>query len=221
MVFLRVGQGLLFLSLLIELSACAVRPVQSSRRGLFEREERTGLTRGKSDESRPVARKTASVDFGSRTMGAVPLPGRWQWPLKEVEISSSYGERGGKFHQGVDLRAKIGTPVLAAASGEVVYVGSKIRGYGRMVVLKHESGFYTVYAHHSKNLVKMGNRVQQGQVIAYSGKTGRTFGAHLHFELRRGAQSIDPEYAFNGYFKVPANRKIASHKDRNQAEFED
>ncbi len=219
MMLKRLAQGLFFVSLMIELSACAVRPVQSSRRGLFEREEH-GVARAKTSESRSVSRKTASVDFGSRTMGAVPLPGRWQWPLKEVEISSSYGERGGKFHQGVDLRAKIGTPVLAAASGEVVYVGSKIRGYGRMVVLKHESGFYSVYAHHSKNLVKMGNRVQQGQVIAYSGKTGRTFGAHLHFELRRGAQSIDPEYAFNGYFKVPANRKIAS-KDKTQAEFED
>ncbi len=221
MMLRRLGQGLFFFLLMIELSACAVRPVQSSRRGLLEQEERVVATRSKGGESRSVARRTASVDFGNRTMGSVPLPGRWQWPLREVEISSSYGERGGKFHQGVDLRAKIGTPVLAAASGEVVYVGSKIRGYGRMVVLKHESGFYTVYAHHSKNLVKMGNRVQQGQVIAYSGKTGRTFGAHLHFELRRGAQSIDPEYAFNGYFKVPANRKIASNKDKPQAEFED
>jgi murein DD-endopeptidase MepM/ murein hydrolase activator NlpD len=202
-------RGVFVLVLVSVVSACAVRPIQSSRRGLLDGEE-----------PRSIARRMASVEVGTRTLGNVTLPGKWQWPLKEVEISSTYGERGGKFHQGVDLRARIGTPVMAAAAGEVVYVGSKIRGYGRMVVLKHENGFYTVYAHHSKNLVKLGNRVEQGQVIAHSGKSGRSFGAHLHFELRRGAQSIDPEYAFNGYFKVPANRKIAS-KSGMTHEFED
>lgn len=216
---IRSGYQMFVFLVCLGMTACAVKPVQSSRRGLLDSGERSGVAQSHPVSASP-SRKMASVEVASRTMGNVSLPGRWQWPLKEVEISSSYGERGGKFHQGVDLRAKVGTPVLAAAAGEVVYVGSKIRGYGRMVVLKHENGFYSVYAHHSKNLVKMGNRVAQGQTIALSGKSGRSFGAHLHFELRRGAQSIDPEYAFNGYFKVPANRKIAS-KSKMTTEFED
>ena len=127
MIRVRGLQGLLVLSMLVELTACAVRPVQSSRRGLFDQEERARAVALKEQEVRSPARRTASLETGTRTMGNITLPGRWQWPLKEVEISSTYGERGGKFHQGIDLRAKVGTPVMAAASGEVVYVGSKIR----------------------------------------------------------------------------------------------
>jgi murein DD-endopeptidase MepM/ murein hydrolase activator NlpD len=84
-----------------------------------------------------------------------------------------------------------------------------------MVVLKHAGNFYTVYAHHSKNMVKIGQKVEKGQLIAYSGRTGHASGPHLHFELRQGTQSYDPEYAFNGYFKVSANRKIASKSHLN------
>jgi hypothetical protein len=202
---------------LLMTSACAIKPIQSSRHGLLERDSAGRSVAGKEEAPQ---KKLASTESSPRTIGNMTLPGKWQWPLKEVEISSPYGERGAKFHQGIDLRAKVGTAVMAAAAGEVVYVGSKIRGYGRMVVLKHENGFYTVYAHHSKNLVKIGNKIEQGQIIAYSGKSGRSHGAHLHFELRRGAQSIDPEYALNGYFKVSANRKIAS-KSNLTHDFED
>jgi len=195
--------------ILASVSACSVAPLKTSRRGLFDQD---GAYAGKKSNYR----KTASEAFPVQGLKDISLPGVWQWPLADVEISSSYGERGRKFHQGVDLRAHVGTQVLAAADGEVVYVGNKIRGYGRMVVLKHDNGFFAVYAHHSKNLVKAGDRIDRGQVIALSGKSGRSRGAHLHFELRRVAQSIDPEYAFNDFLKRPANRKIASkskHKD--------
>jgi murein DD-endopeptidase MepM/ murein hydrolase activator NlpD len=208
------------LLVLVMTSACAIRPIQGNRHGLLDHEGGSRTVSTGSEKGAEPSRHMASVEAGSRALGGITLPGKWQWPLEAVEISSPYGERGAKFHQGIDLRAKVGTHVLAAAAGEVVYVGSKIKGYGRMVVLKHENGFYTVYAHHSKNLVKMGNKVEQGQTIALSGKSGRSHGAHLHFELRRGAQSIDPEYAFNGYFKTSANRKIAS-KSHLTHDFED
>jgi murein DD-endopeptidase MepM/ murein hydrolase activator NlpD len=203
-----------FLQLLLAgwvLSACATSPLKSARRGLLEED----------GSSVQASRKSSSTGILSqRTLSDFTLPGKWQWPLQEVEISSAYGERGRKFHQGVDLRASVGTPVSAAADGEVVYVGSKIRGYGRMIVLKHRDGFYTVYAHHSKNLVKTGEKVETGQVIARSGRSGRVQGPHLHFELRRGAQSIDPEYAFNGHLKSAANRRIAS-KTKSKTRFEE
>jgi murein DD-endopeptidase MepM/ murein hydrolase activator NlpD len=188
------------------LSACATSPVHSVRKGLFE------------PPSASSRRSLSSDILSQRTLSDFKLPGKWQWPLEQVEISSAYGERGRKFHQGIDLRASVGTPVSAAADGEVVYVGSKIRGYGRMIVLKHRDGFYTVYAHHSKNLVKLGEKVEVGQVIARSGRSGRVQGPHLHFELRRGAQSIDPEYAFNGHLKSAANRRIASKGKRTDSQ---
>jgi murein DD-endopeptidase MepM/ murein hydrolase activator NlpD len=191
------GLGLVFALIL---SACATAPAKSSRHGLLER----------GSPSAPIAHNRIPDSVNPKLFGEVNLSGTWRWPLEEIEISSPYGERGRKFHQGVDLRAQIGTPVVAASAGEVVYVGSKIKGYGRMVVLKHSDGFYTVYAHHSKNKVKIHQRVTAGQVIAYSGKSGHASGPHLHFELRRGAQSIDPEYALNRHLRSSANRKIAS-----------
>ena len=199
----RIGKSALkslILILALTLSACSTVPAKGSRHGLLERNP-TGT---------PVAQNRIPDSMNPRLFGEVNLSGKWQWPLEEIEISSPYGERGRKFHQGVDLRAHMGTPVVAASAGEVVYVGSKIIGYGRMVVLKHPDGYYTVYAHHSKNRVKIHEKVAAGQVIAFSGKSGHASGPHLHFELRRGAQSIDPEYALNRHLKTSANRKIAS-----------
>ena len=86
-----------------------------------------------------------------------------------------------------------------------------------MIVLKHAGDFYTVYAHHSKNLVKMGEHVERGEKIALSGKSGHAHGAHLHFELRHGTQSYDPEYAFNTYMKGSPSRSIASRSPPTHA----
>ena len=189
-------------------TGCATRPVKSSRHGLLE--DNLAESSHSHEGTQILNRKTASEMYAVKPGGSLDLRGEWQWPLSHVEISSPYGERSGKFHQGIDLRAPMKTPVYAACDGTVVYVGAKIRGYGRMIVLKHPGNYYTVYAHHSKNVAKMGRTVKKGDLIAYSGRTGHSSGPHLHFELRQGTQSFDPEYAFNGYFKVSANRKIAS-----------
>ncbi len=184
------------------LSACVTRPFRGSRQGLLENEN--GKTPGKAS--------AAMNDAFDETHGEeVHLTGKWQWPLKNVEISSSYGNRGHKFHQGVDLRAPMRTPVLAANDGVVVYVGSKIRGYGRMVVIKHADNFYSVYAHHSKNLVKVGKTIKRGDKIALSGKSGHASGPHLHFEIRQGTESYNPVFAINENInKAVASRKVAS-----------
>jgi murein DD-endopeptidase MepM/ murein hydrolase activator NlpD len=190
--------------LTLAVSGCSSVTVRDGRQGLFEK------GRGKSHEKGEFSRRISPGTVTPDLFGDVNLTGKWQWPLRNIEISSQYGERGRRFHQGVDLRAPIGTPVEAASDGEVVYVGSKIRGYGRMVVLRHRDGYHTVYAHHSKNRVRLNQKVKAGQVIALSGRSGHASGPHLHFELRRGARSIDPEYALNRYFKTAANRRIAS-----------
>jgi murein DD-endopeptidase MepM/ murein hydrolase activator NlpD len=201
------------------LSGCATRPMLVARKGLLDRgpsQERRDDIAGVSIRNGAGEAEADSI-YAPKEGSKIELSGEWRWPLKSVTISSGYGDRGAKFHQGVDLRAPTGTPVLAAADGEVVYVGSKIRGYGRMVVIKHPGNFYTVYAHHSRNAVKPGRRVRMGQVIAYSGKSGHASGPHLHFELRRGTQSYDPEYALNHHIREFAgtDRHIATARTKN------
>jgi lipoprotein NlpD len=90
------------------------------------------------------------------------------------------------------MAAPIGTPVLAAAPGSVIYAGDQVRGYGNMVVLKHADGLVTVYAHNSVLLVQAGETVALGQEVARVGDTGRSTGPHLHFEVRRRDIPQDP-----------------------------
>jgi murein DD-endopeptidase MepM/ murein hydrolase activator NlpD len=114
------------------------------------------------------------------------------WPLKSVRVTSRFGKRPRDFHEGIDLKAKSGTPVYAAQAGKVLYAGLKIRGYGKMIVIKHQYGIATVYAHNSRLLVRAGDWVSLGQQIAVSGSTGRSTGPHLHFEVRYGVSAMDP-----------------------------
>jgi murein DD-endopeptidase MepM/ murein hydrolase activator NlpD len=119
---------------------------------------------------------------------------RLRWPLTNVApvIGSAFGSRDGRAHEGIDLPAPTGTPVLAAADGEVVYAGSGIRGYGNLIVLQHPGDLLTVYAHNSQLFVTPGQAVRAGERIAAVGQTGRASGPHLHFEVRQGQIPRDP-----------------------------
>ena len=114
------------------------------------------------------------------------------WPLREVYITSHFGSRGDDVHEGVDLRAPMGTPVYAAHDGVVLYSGTGISGYGKLVVIKSSAGISTVYGHNSRLLVRKGQRVTRGQKVALSGSSGRSTGPHLHFEVRTGLNPVDP-----------------------------
>jgi lipoprotein NlpD len=119
---------------------------------------------------------------------------RFRWPLANVphNVGSPFGARDGRAHEGIDLPAPTGTPVLAAADGEVVYVGDGIRGYGNLVVLQHPGDLLTVYAHNSAVFVTQGQAVRAGDRVAAVGQTGRATGPHLHFEVRQGQIPRDP-----------------------------
>lgn len=117
---------------------------------------------------------------------------RFRWPLDTPHVTSQFGHRWGRPHDGIDLTAPIGTPVFAADAGEVVYSGARVRGYGNMIVLKHADDLMTVYAHNSVLLVRVGERVAAGQRVALSGQSGHATGPHLHFEVRRGQTPRDP-----------------------------
>jgi len=119
-------------------------------------------------------------------------------PIQNGRVTSGFGDRQNpfdrqrtQFHKGIDIACPIGTRVHAARSGEVVFSGWK-GGYGKTVIIQHELGYQSIYGHLSKSLVRVGQRVRTGSVIALSGNTGRTTGPHLHFEVRKNKQPINP-----------------------------
>ena len=112
-------------------------------------------------------------------------------------MSSKYGPRGGRSHQGVDLPLKTGDPVYATFDGKVRYSAFSASGYGSLVIIRHDNGLETYYAHLSERSVNANDRVVAGQQIGKGGSTGRSSGPHLHFETRYRGQSFDPERIFN------------------------
>lgn len=112
------------------------------------------------------------------------------WPV-EGSVTSKFGPRNGSFHDGIDIAAPLRAPVLAAADGKVIF-SDVLRGYGNVVILRHVSGYLTVYAHNHANLVKEGQTVRQGEPIAEVGQSGRATGASLHFEVRKDNLARDP-----------------------------
>jgi murein DD-endopeptidase MepM/ murein hydrolase activator NlpD len=111
--------------------------------------------------------------------------GRFLWPVPHFyRVSSHFGPRGKRHHDGIDIPAPSGTPIVVVDTGVVIYSDNGIRGYGNMIVVAHGDDIFTVYAHNRKNKVKKGERVDKGQVIAEVGNTGRSTGPHLHFEIR-------------------------------------
>jgi len=106
-------------------------------------------------------------------------------------LTSRFGPRWGRMHNGVDLAAPVGTPIRAADGGRVIFSGWD-GGFGNVIRIDHENGYVTVYAHNSANLVRVGERVAQGQHIANMGSTGNSTGSHLHFEIRRNGSPVDP-----------------------------
>jgi murein DD-endopeptidase MepM/ murein hydrolase activator NlpD len=122
-----------------------------------------------------------------------PIAGSFilDWPVHGGELSSRFGDRGSSFHDGIDIRAPVGTPVKAAYEGVVIY-SDVLRGYGNVIIVRHVNGFATVYAHNHANLVRAEDRVRRGQVIAHVGVSGRTSGPNLHFEVRKNNVAHDP-----------------------------
>jgi murein DD-endopeptidase MepM/ murein hydrolase activator NlpD len=115
------------------------------------------------------------------------------WPLASGTLTSKFGPRGRSFHDGIDIGAAPGTVVRAAREGDVIY-SDTLRGYGNVVIVQHAGGYATVYAHNEQNLVDAGSRVRQGQALAKVGRSGRTSGPNLHFEIRKDNVARNPIY---------------------------
>lgn len=115
------------------------------------------------------------------------------WPVKGSIISGFGAKKGGLYNDGINISAKEGTPIKAADGGDVVYSGNELRGYGNMLLIKHNNGYLTAYAHTDDIIVKKGDVVQKGQLIGHIGKTGHVSSPQLHFSIRQGRKAIDPE----------------------------
>ena len=123
-----------------------------------------------------------------------PLSGDgFLWPVNGKVIGGFGRGEHGQRRDGIDIAARRGAPVLAAEHGVVVYAGDSVRGYGRMILLRHADGYVTAYAHNATLLVGVGDVVERGQVIARVGATGDVTQNQLHFELRKGRKPINPE----------------------------
>lgn len=113
-------------------------------------------------------------------------------PVKSAfRFTSPYGPRWGRRHEGIDLAAPVGTPIMATADGEVIFAGWQ-RGYGNLIKIRHELGVETRFAHLSRIRVKVGQKVSRGALIGDMGNTGRSTGSHLHYEVRVNGRSVDP-----------------------------
>jgi murein DD-endopeptidase MepM/ murein hydrolase activator NlpD len=177
-------------------SGCAsVQPESNDRKGLFsEHQSRRPAESPHGFATTQVVSAKRGGHSENLSPEAVAAANKLNlhWPLRHVQITSRFGKRLRDFHEGIDLKARAGTPVYAAQEGRVLYAGVRIRGYGKMIVIKHAYGIATVYAHNSKLLVGKGDYVKLGQQIATSGNTGHTSGPHVHFEVRHGVSAVDP-----------------------------
>ena len=138
-------------------------------------------------KSSPVTDKADVPSPEPSKSEVVAEPGiRLSWPAKG-KVTGEFNET----NKGIDIAGKVGEPVMAAADGKVVYAGNSLRGYGNLVIVKHDNTYLTAYAHNSKLLVKEGDTVRKGQKIAEMGDTDTT-SAKLHFELRVNGKPVNP-----------------------------
>jgi murein DD-endopeptidase MepM/ murein hydrolase activator NlpD len=141
-----------------------------------------------------AAPKQAGKHVAPPPLTTVPeqYAGSLRWPLDAYIVSSEYGDRWGKMHKGMDMAADAGEPVYAIAAGEVIYAGDGLRGYGNVIILRHDRKISSLYAHNSELKVKQGDQVAQGTLIALLGSTGHSTGPHVHFEIRDGDAAVNP-----------------------------
>jgi murein DD-endopeptidase MepM/ murein hydrolase activator NlpD len=137
----------------------------------------------------------AAAAKASDATGALPT---FRWPVRGKVITSYGAKTNGKSNDGINLAVPEGTPVKAAEDGVVAYSGNELKGYGNLVLVRHSNGYVTAYAHASELLVKRGDPIKRGQVIAKSGQSGEVGSPQLHFEIRKGSSPVDPLQFLNG-----------------------
>ena len=146
-------------------------------------------------EQPAAAAEAPVVTKSSEATGALPT---FRWPVRGKVITAYGSKTNGKVNDGINVAVPEGTPVKAAEDGVVAYSGNELKGYGNLVLVRHSNGYVTAYAHASEILVKRGDTIKRGQVIAKSGQSGEVGSPQLHFEIRKGSSPVDPLQFLNG-----------------------
>ncbi|HEX9210550.1 MAG TPA: peptidoglycan DD-metalloendopeptidase family protein [Bradyrhizobium sp.] len=154
-------------------------------------------------QSARLAQATANVEDkpaetpakAAEATGALPT---FRWPVRGKVITSYGAKTNGKSNDGINVAVPEGTPVKAAEDGVVAYSGNELKGYGNLVLVRHSNGYVTAYAHASELMVKRGDPIKRGQIIAKSGQSGEVASPQLHFEIRKGSSPVDPLQFLNG-----------------------
>ena len=134
-------------------------------------------------------RTTETAVKTAEPTGAMPA---FRWPVRGRVIAGFGSKPNGTQNDGINLAVPEGTPIKAADDGVVAYAGNELKGYGNLVLIRHSNGFVSAYAHASELMVKRGDTIKRGQVIAHAGQTGNVTSPQLHFEIRKGSTPVDP-----------------------------
>jgi len=129
---------------------------------------------------------------GFSAMNETTDSSKFVWPVRGSIIEGFGGSKRGERNDGINIAAQEGAPIRAAAAGTVTYTGNELKGYGNLVLIRHDNGFVTAYAHAGSIRVSRGDVVTQGEVIGTAGETGDVDRPQLHFEIRKGVQAVDP-----------------------------
>ena len=179
----------------------AATPARAARRNPPRRRPQVRCSRPRNPRTaRASPTPAAQTVPQSAVKTAEPAGGlpSFRWPVRGRVIAGFGPKPNGLQNDGINLAVPEGTPVKAAEDGVVAYAGNELKGYGNLVLVRHSNGFVTAYAHASEIMVKRGDEVKRGQVIAKSGQTGNVTAPQLHFEIRKGSTPVDPAQYLNG-----------------------
>lgn len=168
----------------------------------------------KAEEAKAILKQDPFGKSNQFTLDLANIPdGEWCYPLAGAKIISPYNNnRGSHRHTGVDLKTRPNDNILAAFDG-VVTMSQRFYGYGNCIIVRHANGLETLYSHNVKNLVKVGEHVKAGQVIALTGRTGRASTEHLHFEVRVNGKHYNPNLIFDHDTKQLRRKKLTFFKN--------
>ncbi|MEP0329365.1 MAG: M23 family metallopeptidase [Anderseniella sp.] len=167
-------------------------PIANSAPAPLPRQQQAARTPDYLDQAEPVSRQRAPVMQQQTQIEQVDNGSGFRWPVRGRVISKFGSKPNNTRNEGINIAVPEGTGVRAAEAGVVAYAGNELKGYGNLVLVRHQNGWVTAYAHNSELMVKRGDAVRRGDVIARAGKTGSVKTPQVHFEVRQGATAVDP-----------------------------
>jgi murein DD-endopeptidase MepM/ murein hydrolase activator NlpD len=170
----------------------AVAPVPATKMAAAEPAQKARLAQATTTPEEAAPEQPVKA---ADATGALPT---FRWPVRGRVITTYGAKTNGKQNDGINVAVPEGTPVKAAEDGVVAYSGNELKGYGNLILVRHSNGYVTAYAHASELMVKRGETIKRGQIIAKSGQSGEVGSPQLHFEIRKGSSPVDPLQFLNG-----------------------